>query len=85
MPRCLDDLGAEGFPAEAGVLVGLDAAQTVRDVERRDPVAELTEGMPEAGRVRSARDEAGDLAPRLDQAVLADVRLDALQHRFSLP
>ena len=77
-PGSLDDLGAEGFPAEAGVLVGLGAAQPVRDVQRRGAVAELSEGVPETGRVRTARDETGDVAARLDQALLADVRLDAL-------
>src|SRR5439155_10996533 len=53
----LDDLGAEAFAAEAGVLVGLGAAEPMVDVQGGHAVAELAEGVPEAGRVGAAGDE----------------------------
>ena len=75
----VDDLGAEDVAAERGVLVRLAPAQAVVHVQRRDLVAELAQRVPEAGGVRSARDEARDRAAGRDQLLLADVGLD----RFS--
>jgi hypothetical protein len=51
----------------------------VVDVERADVVAELAQGVEEAGRVGAAGDEAEDVAAGRDQAVAADVRFDPLE------
>src|SRR5262249_25256002 len=72
---------AHHLPAEAGVLVRLGAAQPVVDVECADPVAESAEGVPETGRVASARHETDDVFPRGNQVVRADVPFDAAQER----
>ena len=58
----LHHLRAEQVGAEPGVLVGLRSAELVVHVQRRDPVAERVEDVPEAGRVGAARDQTGDLA-----------------------
>src|SRR6266540_2801297 len=47
----IDDLRTELFGTETRVLVSFGPPQSVVDMQRRDPVAELTKGMPEAGRV----------------------------------
>src|SRR5262249_46270220 len=73
----VDHLGAEHLAAEAGVGLRLVAAQAVIDVQRRDRVPELAQRVPETGRVGTARDEHGDRAPGLDQAVATDLPLDA--------
>ncbi len=59
----VDDLGAEHVAAERGVLVGLLPAKAMVHVERGDLVAELSQHVPEAGGVGSARDEASHAAP----------------------
>ena len=74
----VDDLGAEHVAAELGVLVRLAPAQAVVHVKRRDLVSELTQRVPETGRVRAARDEACDRRSGRDQLVFADVSLDRL-------
>jgi len=51
----------------------------VVDVECRDAVAELAQRVEEAGRVCAARDEAKNVAARLEQVVPSDVRLDPVQ------
>jgi len=51
----------------------------VVDVQRRDAVAKLAQRVEETRRVRSAGDEAEDVAAGLDQVVAANVRLDALE------
>src|SRR5207245_1376669 len=73
--RRLYDLGAELLRTEACVLVGLDSAESMVDMERRDAVAERRQNVPEARRVGTARNKTGDLAPGRDQLVLPDERL----------
>ena len=51
------------------------------DVERRDPVPERLQHVPEARRVGATGDEARDLAAGRDQVALADECLDAREHR----
>jgi hypothetical protein len=46
-----------------------------------DRVSELPERMPEAGGVRTAGDEAENVAARRDQLMPADVLLDATPER----
>src|SRR5712691_341086 len=75
-PIELDDVGAERLAAEACILLGSCAAELVVHVQRRDGIAELAQCVPETRGVRAARDEAADLAARLDQLVPADVRFD---------
>jgi hypothetical protein len=77
----LDDLRAQGLAAEARVLVRLGAAQAMVDMDRRDGVTERAEGVPQAGRVGAARDEAGRRAAARDQVECANVRLDPLPQR----
>ncbi len=72
----LHDDGAERPGAEAGIALGFLSAQTMVDVQRRDPVAERRERVPEAGRVRAARDEAGHVAAGRDELVPADLAFD---------
>ena len=72
------DLRPEHLGAEARVGFRLVAAQAVVHVDGRHAVAELAEDVPEARRVRSARDEAGDLAAGGDQLVAADRLFDAI-------
>jgi hypothetical protein len=74
----LHDLGAERLDAEASVLGGIGAAQLVIHVQRRDPIAERAEHVPEAGRVGAPGDETRDLAAGRDQLVPADEALDAI-------
>src|SRR5204863_9653350 len=74
-----DDLRAELALAEAGVVVGVAAAQPVVDVERGHLVAELAKREGETGRVGPAGDEAQHLATRSDQVTRADVRFDPLE------
>ena len=62
----------------AGVRVGLGAAEPVVHVERGDAVAQRAQGVPEAGRVGAAGDEARDRATGLDQLVRTDVPLDPI-------
>ena len=71
------DLGSERLGAERGVGVGVGAAETVRDVQRPDPVAERAEHVPEARRVGSPGHEAGHVAAGLDQTLRPDVVVDA--------
>ena len=71
-----DDLRSKLLAAEARVFVGLGAAQPVVHVQRTDAVAERAQRMPEAGRVRAARDEREHLAAGRDQLVTPDVLLD---------
>jgi hypothetical protein len=73
------DRGAEALRAPARIFVRLRAPQAVVDVQRRDLEPQLTERVEEAGRVRTPRNEAQDVATRLDQVVPADVRLDPVQ------
>src|SRR5205823_5801573 len=47
----LHDLGPETVGAEARVLVGFGAAESVVDMQRRDAIPELAEDVEEAGRV----------------------------------
>ena len=70
----VDDLRTEQPGAEARVVVGFRAAQAVVHVQRRDAVTVRTQDMPSAGRVRTARDENGDVTARRDQIALADER-----------
>jgi hypothetical protein len=51
----------------------------VVDVQRRDVEAQFAERVEEAGRISAARNEAQDVATRLDQVVPADVRFDPAQ------
>jgi hypothetical protein len=51
----------------------------VVDVQRLDVEPELAKRVEEAGRVRTARNEAQDVATRRDQVVPADVRFDPVQ------
>jgi hypothetical protein len=78
--RGMDDLGAEGDGAVVGVGVRLRAAETVVDMNGPDGVPELSQHVPEAGRVGSARDEARHLASFGDEALRPDVRLDTCRH-----
>ena len=75
--RRVDDLGTEHVATEAGVDVGLLAAQSVVHMQGRDHVAELLKHVPEARRVGPAGDEARDLASGRDQLMPADVRFYA--------
>ncbi len=75
--RCVHDLRAEHVAAEAGVDLGLLAAQPVVHVQRGDAIAELGQHVPETGRVGPAGDEARDLASGRDQLMPADVRVYA--------
>src|SRR5262249_9074206 len=72
----VDHVGAEDVAAEARVRLRLLAAQPVVDVQRADAIAEQSQHVPQAGRVRPGGDEAADLAARLDQAVPANVLFD---------
>ena len=83
-PVELDHVRPERLAAETGVRLGVVAAQLVVHVHRGHPVAERTERVPEARRVGAARDEAADLAPRLDQVVPADVLFDPRAQRCSV-
>src|SRR6266542_3351682 len=74
--RHADHLGAEDLAAEAGVLVGLLAAQAVVHVQRLDVVAERLEHVPEAGRVGTAGDERENVATGRDQLPAANLLLD---------
>jgi len=49
-----------------------------------DLIAELSERMPHAGRVRAAGDEAADLPARGDQILAADVLFDPRSQRSAL-
>ncbi len=71
------DPGVQGAGAVNGILIGCRAADAVMHVDGRDVVAEPTHDMPEARRVRTARDEARDAPTRLHEIVVADERLDA--------
>src|SRR5581483_1832153 len=71
-----DDLGAERLGAEARVLLGLVAAQSVVHVQRGDAVADRTQGVPEARRIRTARDETEHVAAGWDQLMRSDERFD---------
>ena len=73
----VDDLSGHERRAVLGVGVGRVAAEAVVDVHGGDVVAELSQRVPEAGRVGTAGDEARDAAPRLQELVRADERLDA--------
>jgi hypothetical protein len=79
MPGRLHDLRAEALGAPARIRVRLRAPQAVVDVQRRDVEPELAKGVEETGRVRAARNEAQDVATRLDQVVPADMRFDPAQ------
>ena len=79
-PVHLDDRGAEVLPAEARILVGLRATQTVTHVQRGDAIPELVERVEEAARVGPAGDETEHLSTRLDQPVPANVQLDPFEH-----
>jgi hypothetical protein len=70
------DLGSEHLAAVARILVRLEAAQAVVDVERRDAVAEGAQHVPETRGVGAAGDEADHLAAGRDQAGTANVALD---------
>ena len=72
-----DDLGSHQHLAVARVRVGGAAAHAVMHVDGADAVAELAERVPEAGRVGTAGDEAGDLAAGRDQVMRGDEPLDA--------
>ena len=80
-PVELHDLRAEHLAADAGVLVGVGAAQLVIDVDGSDPVAKLPERVPETGRIGAARDEAANPTARRDEPVPADVLLDPRTQR----
>ena len=84
-PVELDHLGVERLDTEARILVGVGPSETVVHVHRRDAVAERAERMPETGRVRAARDQAGDLAAGRDQVVPADVPLDSGENVVHAP
>jgi hypothetical protein len=75
----LHDLGAEALGAPARVLVRFGAAQAVVDVQRGDVEPELAQRVEETGRICTARNEAQDVATRLDQVVPVDVRFDPAQ------
>ena len=79
----IGDLRSEHVAAERRVRVRLGPAEAVGDVERRDLVPELPQGVPEARRVGTAGDQTGHLAAGRDQLVPADVRLDSLPKRPS--
>ena len=72
-----DHLGPESVRAVRRVAVGLVPANAVVDVYRPHGVPERPEHVPEARGVRPARDEARDLAARVDQPVASDRPLDA--------
>ena len=77
----VDHAGPEPLTAETGVLVGLGATEPVVHMQALDHVSERAERVPEAGGVRTARDEAENVAARRDQLVPADVLLDATPER----
>jgi hypothetical protein len=77
----VDHARAEPLAAETGVLVGPGATEPVVHVQALDHVSERPERVPEAGGVRTARDEAEDITTRRDQLVPADVLLDASPER----
>src|SRR5207253_3239727 len=74
----VNHLGPELLGAEPRILLGFGAPQAVVHVQRRDPVAELAQDVPEAGRIGPAGDQAGHLTPALNQLPAADEVLDAL-------
>ena len=72
----LDHLGAEHVAAEPRIRRRVVTTQQVVHVQGGDAVAERAERVPEAGRVRTAGDEAADLGAGLDQVMPADVLFD---------
>ncbi len=73
----VDHFCTQPLGAEARVRIRFRAPERVVHVEGRDAVAQRAENVPETGRIGSPRDETHHVAAGLDQAVPANVPLDA--------